>query len=77
MFDIFFEIRINSFFNFTVFILILPYLSIVVHDKIPVKSLIVTRGRVPEMDILFVINPINMFFFYDKKTSEARKASKI
>ena len=29
------------------------------------------------MDILLVINPINIFFFYDKKTSEARKASKI
>ena len=40
-------------------ILILPYLSIVVRWTTPVNSLIVTKGRVPEMDILLVINPFS------------------
>ena len=40
-------------------ILILPYLSIVVRWNTPVDSLIITKGRVPEMDILSVINPFS------------------
>ena len=58
-FGIFFKVWINSIFNFTVIILILPYLSIVVRWYIPVNSLIVTKGRVPKMDILLVINPFS------------------
>ena len=58
-FGIFFKVWINSIFNFTVVILILPYLSIVVRWNTPVNSLIVTKGRVPEMDILLVINPFS------------------
>ena len=58
-FGIFFKVWINSIFNFTLVILILPYLSIVVRWNTPVDSLIVTKGRVPEMDILSVINPFS------------------
>ena len=58
-FGIFFKVWINYIFNFTVVILILPYLSIVVRWNTPVNSLIVTKGRVPKMDILLVINPFS------------------
>ena len=57
MFDVFFKVRINSFFIFTVVILILPHLAIVVRWNTSVNSSIITKGRVPETDILLVLNP--------------------
>ena len=59
MFDVFFKVRINSCFIFTVVILILPHLAIVVRWNTSVNSSIITKGRFPETDILLVINPLS------------------
>ena len=51
------KLELIHFFIFTVVILILPHLAIVVRWNTSVNSSIITKGRVPETDILLVINP--------------------
>ena len=53
------KLELIHFFIFTVVILILPHLAIVVRWNTPVNSSIITKGRVPETDILLVINPLS------------------
>ena len=51
------KLELIHFFIFTVVILILPRLAIVVRWNTSVNSSIITKGRVPETDILLVLNP--------------------
>ena len=53
------KLELIHFFIFTVVILILPHLAIVVRWNTPFDSSIITKGRVPETDILLVINPLS------------------
>ena len=53
------KLELIHFFIFTVVILILPHLAIVVRWNTSVNSSIITKGRVPETDILLVINPLS------------------
>ena len=53
------KLELIQFFIFTVVILILPHLAIVVRWNTPFDSSIITKGRVPETDILLVINPLS------------------
>ena len=53
------KLELIHFFIFTVVILILPYLAIVVRWNNPFNSSIITKGKVPETDILLVINPLS------------------
>ena len=53
------KLELIGFFIFMVVILILPRLAIVVRWNTSVNSSIITKGRVPETDILLVINPLS------------------